>query len=52
MSALKIKKGSSKHSAYNLRPNFSDVTETHNKMILGENVDTKGAIKTGGAVLV
>jgi acetolactate synthase-1/3 small subunit len=29
MSPLKIKKGSSKHSAYNLRPTFSDVQETH-----------------------
>ncbi|MBT4830188.1 MAG: acetolactate synthase small subunit, partial [Marinovum sp.] len=28
MSALKIKKGTSQHSAYNLRPNFSDVQET------------------------
>ncbi|MBV0911578.1 acetolactate synthase 3 large subunit [Anianabacter salinae] len=26
--------------------------EPHNKMILGENVDTKNAIKSGGAVLV
>ncbi len=26
--------------------------EPHNKMIMGENVDTKTAIKTGGAVLV
>ena len=37
MSALKIKKGSSKHSAYNLRPNFSDVTETHTLAVLVEN---------------
>jgi len=29
MSALNIKKGSTKHSAYNLRPTFSDVQETH-----------------------
>jgi acetolactate synthase-1/3 small subunit len=37
MSALKIKKGSSKHSAYNLRPTFSDVTETHTIAVLVEN---------------
>ena len=37
MSALKIKKGSSKHSAYNLRPNFSDVQETHTVAVLVEN---------------
>ncbi|WP_425070298.1 acetolactate synthase small subunit [Sagittula sp. S175] len=37
MSALKIKKGSSKHSAYNLRPNFSDVTEVHTIAVLVEN---------------
>ncbi len=37
MSALKIKKGSSKHSAYNLRPNFSDVQETHTIAVLVEN---------------
>jgi len=29
MSALKIKKGATSHSAYNLRPNFSDVIERH-----------------------
>ncbi|NCW64733.1 MAG: acetolactate synthase small subunit [Rhodobacteraceae bacterium] len=29
MSALKIKKGSTKHSAYNLRANFGDEIETH-----------------------
>ncbi|WP_299350276.1 acetolactate synthase small subunit [uncultured Shimia sp.] len=29
MAALKIKKGSNKHSAYNLRPTFSDVQESH-----------------------
>ena len=27
MSPLKIKKGSNKHSAYNLRPSFSDVID-------------------------
>ncbi|WP_425039166.1 acetolactate synthase small subunit [Primorskyibacter sp. S187A] len=37
MSALKIKKGSSKHSAYNLRPNFSDVQETHTLAVLVDN---------------
>ncbi len=37
MSALKIKKGSSKHSAYNLRPTFSDVQETHTVAVLVEN---------------
>ncbi|MFZ5961348.1 acetolactate synthase small subunit [Thalassococcus sp. BH17M4-6] len=37
MSALQIKKGSSKHSAYNLRPNFSDVQETHTLAVLVEN---------------
>jgi acetolactate synthase-1/3 small subunit len=37
MSALKIKKGSSKHSAYNLRPTFSDVQETHTLAVLVDN---------------
>src|SRR6056297_2484457 len=37
MSALKIKKGSSKHSAYNLRPNFSDVSETHTLAVIVDN---------------
>ena len=37
MSALQIKKGSSRHSAYNLRPNFSDVQETHTLAILVDN---------------
>ncbi len=37
MSALKIKKGSSKHSAYNLRANFSDVQESHTLAVLVEN---------------
>ncbi|MGX9354415.1 acetolactate synthase small subunit [Roseobacteraceae bacterium S113] len=37
MSALQIKQGSSKHSAYNLRPNFSDVQETHTLAVLVDN---------------
>lgn len=37
MSALHIKKGSTSHSAYNLRPNFSDVQERHTITILVEN---------------
>ena len=37
MSALQIKKGSSKHSAYNLRPTFSDVQETHTLAVLVDN---------------
>jgi acetolactate synthase-1/3 small subunit len=37
MSALKIKKGSSKHSAYNLRPQFSDVQETHTLAVRVDN---------------
>ncbi len=37
MSALKIKKGSTSHSAYNLRPNFSDETETHTLAVLVDN---------------
>ena len=37
MSALHIKKGSTKHSAYNLRPNFADVQERHTITILVEN---------------
>ena len=37
MSALKIKKGSVSHSAYNLRPNFSDVIERHTLAVLVEN---------------
>ena len=37
MSALKIKKGSNKHSAYNLRPNFSDVEERHTLAVLVDN---------------
>ena len=37
MSALKIKRGSSKHSAYNLRPNFSDVQERHTLAVIVDN---------------
>ena len=37
MSALKIKKGATSHSAYNLRPNFSDVVECHTLAVLVEN---------------
>lgn len=37
MSALNIKKGATKHSAYNLRPNFSDVDERHTLALLVEN---------------
>ena len=37
MSALNIEKGSSKHSAYNLRPTFSDVQETHTLAVLVDN---------------
>ena len=37
MSALKIKKGATSHSAYNLRPNFSDVEERHTIAVLVEN---------------
>jgi len=37
MSALKIKKGSSKHSAYNLRPTFGDVDETHTLAVIVDN---------------
>jgi hypothetical protein len=37
MSALKLKKGSNSHSAYNLRPTFSDVIEKHTLAVLVEN---------------
>jgi len=37
MSALHIKKGATKHSAYNLRPTFSDVMERHTLAVLVEN---------------
>jgi acetolactate synthase-1/3 small subunit len=37
MSALKIKKGSSKHSAYDLRSRFGDEIQTHTLTILVDN---------------
>ena len=37
MSALKLKKGASAHSAYNLRPTFSDVIERHTLAVLVDN---------------
>ncbi|MEM6887763.1 MAG: acetolactate synthase small subunit [Pseudomonadota bacterium] len=37
MSALKIKKGSTSHSAYNLRPTFSDMVEKHTLAVVVEN---------------
>jgi len=37
MAALKIKKGSTKHSAYNLRPTFSDVQEAHTLAVVVDN---------------
>jgi len=37
MSLLKIKKGSTSHSAYELRPNFSDTEEQHTLAVLVEN---------------
>ncbi len=37
MSALNIKKGANKHSAYNLRPTFSDVEERHTLAVLVDN---------------
>lgn len=37
MSPLKIKKGANSHSAYNLRPNFSDVQETHTLALIVDN---------------
>jgi acetolactate synthase-1/3 small subunit len=37
MSALKIKKGSNSHSAYNLHPTFSDVQERHTLAVLVDN---------------
>ncbi|EDZ40725.1 MAG: acetolactate synthase small subunit [Planktotalea sp.] len=37
MSPLKIKKGATSHSAYNLRPNFSDVQESHTLAIIVDN---------------
>jgi len=37
MPPLHIKKGSSRHSAYNLRSNFSDVQETHTLAVIVDN---------------
>ncbi|MEK9978296.1 MAG: acetolactate synthase small subunit [Paracoccaceae bacterium] len=37
MSALKIKNGSSKHSAYNLRPNYDNLVESHTLAIVVDN---------------
>ena len=37
MSALKIKKGATSHSAYNLRPSYSDTVERHTLAVLVEN---------------
>ncbi|MEX0286925.1 MAG: acetolactate synthase small subunit [Paracoccaceae bacterium] len=37
MSPLQIQKGSTSHSAYNLRPTFSDVEERHTLAILVDN---------------
>lgn len=37
MSPLKIKKGSTSHSAYDLRPSYSDMVERHTLAVLVEN---------------
>ena len=37
MSPLKIKKGATSHSAYNLRPTYSDTVERHTLAVLVEN---------------
>lgn len=37
MSALQIKKGATSHSAYNLRPTFSDVEERHTLAVIVDN---------------
>lgn len=37
MSALKIKKGATSHSAYNLRPTFSDSEERHTLAVIVDN---------------
>lgn len=37
MAALQIKKGSNRHSAYNLRPTFSDTKERHTLAVLVDN---------------
>src|SRR6056300_71139 len=37
MSALRIKKGSTAHSAYNLRANYGEIDETHTLAVLVDN---------------
>ena len=37
MSDLNLKKGTSAKSAYNLRPNFSDIVERHTLAVMVEN---------------
>ncbi|TMV14717.1 acetolactate synthase small subunit [Arenibacterium halophilum] len=37
MNALQLKKGATSHSAYNLRPSFSEVEERHTLAVLVEN---------------
>ena len=37
MSPLNIQKGSTSHSAYNLRPNFSDIQERHTLAVVVDN---------------
>ena len=37
MNTLKIKKGSTKHSAYNLRPTFSEIKESHTLAVIVDN---------------
>ena len=37
MSPLKIKKGTSKHSAYDLRSNYSEIQETHTLAVVVDN---------------
>ena len=37
MAELKIRKGATRHSAYNLRPTFSDIAERHTLAIVVEN---------------
>ena len=37
MNALKLKKGSTSHSAYNLRPTFSDTIEQHTLAVVVDN---------------
>ena len=53
MSALHLKKGASKHSAYNLRPQFSDVQEKHTLALLVEGLIVGRDTQVGdGAVRV